>query len=187
MCGRAVPPWLKVLREPKPDLAGEEGCALILRIAANADDPVAHLTLGMLHLRNARQAGAGRHSKATALARFEESKRAAKSHFSKVALSNSPLSDPAKKFLVKVDDVQMSVSQPEELGNNILLGLLGLALSSPSGSDSNTSRSSYEAVLDEQAERRKQECADAKARAVFTSPDGSNEDWRLRYHAGNCS
>ena len=175
------------MREPKPDLAGEEGCALILRIAANADDPVAHLTLGMFHLRNARQAGAGRQSKATALARFEESKRAAKSHFSKVAQSNSSLSDSAKNLLAKVDDVQMAGSQSEEIGTNILLGLLGLALSSPPTPEAKNPRSSYERVLEEQAERRKQECADAKARAAFTSPDGSNEDWRLRNQAVHCS
>ncbi|MGF6528991.1 hypothetical protein [Variovorax sp. PvP013] len=187
MCGRAVPPWSKVLKEPSPDFAGEEGCALILRIAANADDPVAHLTLGVLHLRNARQAGAGQNSKATALARFEESKRAAKSHFSKVAQSNSLLSDFAKNLLVKVDGVQMVGPQSEELGANILLGLLGLALSSQSAPEANNPRSSNERVLEEQAERRKQECADAKARAAFTSPDGSNEDWGLRHRATNCS
>lgn len=186
LCGRTVSPWLKVLEAPKPDSQGEEGCAMVLRIAASVDDPMAHLALGGLHLRNAHQAGLGRVTRAAATARFEESRQAAKRHFGRVAQSDSLLSGIGKQLLAKVDDVTMASSPSEDAGANLLLGLLGLVLSAPSSPGPASKSSAYEDAQAEQAERRRLECADARMRSAYMKPDGSAEDWSMRYRAANC-
>lgn len=182
-CGRLVPLSVKTIKQPKADFDAEENCAQLLSMAGDAGEPMANLSLGLLHLRNAYEAGDGRKAQA-AQTRFEGQRTAAKKRLTMVVQSNSPYSSLGESVLADVDTIRMKSELEAEQGARALAGIAALILASPSTPQSSKS---YQQESDDYfAEQKRRDCEQRRLEANVYS-DTSGGQVAAWSHASFCA